>query len=74
MSVKSLKSKTEQYVFELLKKELPSEVVYHNFKHTQKVVEKVDEIATAQNLPEAQKDLVILAAWMHDRVFAKGLI
>lgn len=73
MSVKSLKSKTEQYVFELLKKELPSEVVYHNFKHTQKVVEKVDEIATAQNLPEAQKDLVILAAWMHDTGFVRSV-
>lgn len=55
-----------RYVFNLFKKELPAEVVYHNFDHTVEVVNAAFEIGKAENISDNDMELLLLAAWFHD--------
>ncbi len=64
--------KVKSFVFDLLKNELPSQVVYHNFEHTSKVVEAVNEIAIAENISKDDMEVLLLAAWFHDTGFTQG--
>lgn len=57
------------HVFNLLKKELPPYIVYHNFLHTQSVVDAVQEIAKAERVSDSDLELLTLAAWFHDTGF-----
>ncbi|PHS52609.1 MAG: phosphohydrolase [Lutibacter sp.] len=59
------------FVFNLLKKELSSKVVYHNYSHTLSVVEATNEIALAENISKGELEIVLLAAWFHDTGFTK---
>lgn len=59
----------EQYVAELFSKELNSQFVYHNLAHTQRVVDKVNELAELSNLDDKNRMLLTLAAWFHDTGF-----
>ena len=60
------------FVFNLLKNELSPKVVYHNYSHTSYVVEAVNEIALAENISDADLEIILLAAWFHDTGFIKG--
>ena len=62
----------ELFVINLLNKELDKNYLYHNISHTQRVVEKVNEICENVDVTEAQKEKVLLAAWFHDTGFIKG--
>ncbi len=62
----------EKYVFNLLNDKLKTNYVYHNLAHTQKVVEKVNELAEELNIDETAKENVQLAALFHDSGFIKG--
>jgi predicted metal-dependent HD superfamily phosphohydrolase len=57
---------TESYVKGLFKQYNNVNLVFHNLEHTQKVVERVQEIASHYEI--AEKDLLELsiAAWFHD--------
>ncbi|MBN4083001.1 HD domain-containing protein [bacterium AH-315-A23] len=59
------------FVFNLLKKELSSKVVYHDYSHTLSVVEATNEIALAENISKGELEIVLLAAWFHDTGFTK---
>lgn len=59
------------FVFDLLKKELSSKVVYHNYNHTLSVVDAANEIALAENISKEELEIVLLAAWFHDTGFTK---
>jgi predicted metal-dependent HD superfamily phosphohydrolase len=61
------------FVFDLLKKELTVKAVYHNYNHTRSVVEAANEIALAENISEIDLEIVLLAAWFHDTGFIKGI-
>ena len=60
------------FIFNLLKNELSPRVVYHNYNHTLKVVEAVNEIALAEKILEEELEVLLLAAWFHDTGFIKG--
>jgi len=60
------------FIFNLLKNELSPRVVYHNYNHTLKVVEAVNEIALVEKILEEELEVLLLAAWFHDTGFTKG--
>ena len=59
-------SKTRQFATEILKKELPKVCTYHNYNHTQSVVNVFIEIGNASNLSDDEMEAGIIAAWCHD--------
>ena len=62
----------ESFVFELFKSKLSPKVVYHNFMHTQQVVQAVNEIALEESVSEEDLEVLLLAAWFHDTGFTDG--
>ncbi|MHA7056924.1 Pycsar system effector family protein [Aquimarina sp. M1] len=65
--------KAEDYIFNLFKNELPKTFLYHNFLHTQRVVESVEEISKSSDLTKEEKEIVLLSAWFHDAGYVKGV-
>jgi predicted metal-dependent HD superfamily phosphohydrolase len=59
-------SKTRLYATEKLQKELPKACTYHNYNHTQSVVNVFIEIGQASNLSDEEMEAGIIAAWCHD--------
>ncbi len=64
---------TENFVTEHLAAELPNHFVYHNLAHTQRVVSAVKELIEKESLDEENKELLILAAWLHDIGYTKTI-
>ncbi|RZT00030.1 Pycsar system effector family protein [Aquimarina brevivitae] len=62
----------EAYIFKLFKENLPSIYIYHNFLHTQRVVESSAEILENTDVTDEEKEIVLLAAWFHDSGYVKG--
>ncbi|MEM6764751.1 MAG: Pycsar system effector family protein [Bacteroidota bacterium] len=54
------------YCSHILKEELPSEMVYHNYKHTRNVVKGVIKISLDEGLNADDLETLIIAAWFHD--------
>ena len=69
---KNILKKSEKFVFELLKNELPNTYLYHNFLHTQRVVESTKEIIENTDLSDLDKNVLIVAAWFHDTGYIEG--
>lgn len=65
-SLSQLLPKVEEYVTELLTKELPERLVYHNIDHTRRVVKFAGTIGIHENLNEEELNIVKTAAWFHD--------
>ncbi len=59
------------FIYQLLKNELPEGIVYHNYLHTQEVVENCEKIMKNHDLEDSEKDLLLIAAWFHDTGFIK---
>ena len=64
----------KEYVFNLLQEELPAHIIYHNFPHTLRVVEKLQELIKGEDVTEKEALLLNIAAWFHDAGFVKGAI
>ena len=64
--------KTEHFVSELLTEKLDSRFVYHNLRHTQRVVKSTKELLNYYNLGETENERLLLAAWLHDVGHTKG--
>ncbi|MBW6481661.1 MAG: HD domain-containing protein [Vicingaceae bacterium] len=62
----------EQHVFNLFKQHYNTKLVYHNFKHTNEVVENAKEIAKAEKISDEELELVLIAAWFHDVGYLKS--
>ncbi|QQS37554.1 MAG: HD domain-containing protein [Ignavibacteriales bacterium] len=62
----SFVNKVAEYATKLLSEKLPAGCVYHNLAHTTEVVESVKEIGKHSNLTDAEMELTLIAAWMHD--------
>ncbi len=58
--------KTELFVTELLDKKLDSRFLYHNLRHTQRVVKSTKELINFHDLKEAENEKLLLTAWLHD--------
>ncbi len=64
--------KTEKFVVDLLSNNLDSKYLYHNLKHTQRVVKSTKELLDFYKLEENESEAIILAAWLHDVGYTKG--
>ena len=62
----SLLAAAEQYVAVFYKEHFPKELVFHNFQHTQNVVEACCQIGEAYDLDDKALEILQLAAWFHD--------
>ncbi len=64
--------KAEAFVTKLLETELDSKFLYHNLKHTQRVVKSIKELLEHHDLPPGKKEELVLAAWFHDTGYTQG--
>ncbi|UOB16310.1 Pycsar system effector family protein [Abyssalbus ytuae] len=65
-------NKAEMYVSNLLSKELDRNYLYHNLRHTQRVVKSTKELIENCKIDNKQKEILMLAAWFHDTGYIKG--
>jgi predicted metal-dependent HD superfamily phosphohydrolase len=62
----------KEYVFLLLQNDLPSDIIYHNFSHTLRVVKKIKELVTGEEVNSKEALLLEIAAWFHDTGYVNG--
>jgi uncharacterized protein len=62
----SIVKKTAKYVSDLLKRQLPSGLTFHNMKHTEEVVKTVLVIGNQTGISKHDLELLEIAAWFHD--------
>jgi predicted metal-dependent HD superfamily phosphohydrolase len=65
--------KTQQYVVELLTNHLDKNFLYHNLRHTQRVVKSTKQILDSCSLSDQERELLVLVAWFHDTGYTKGI-
>ncbi len=63
---------TEDFVTELLTHQLDSNYLYHNLRHTQRVVKNTKELLDAYDLNDKESEALELAAWLHDTGYTQG--
>ncbi len=63
---------TEQYVVSILTQKLKKEYLYHNLRHTQRVVKSTKELLKHSSLDRTGTETVLLAAWLHDTGYTMG--
>lgn len=68
-----LLSKTEDFVTDLLANDLNKNYLYHNLRHTQRVVKSTKELLESHNLNDKENEAITLAAWLHDTGYTKGV-
>ncbi|WP_445383997.1 Pycsar system effector family protein [Robiginitalea sp. IMCC44478] len=62
----------EKYVTHLLTEELDERFLYHNLRHTQRVVQSTKELLDNHKLSAEEKDSLLMAAWFHDTGYTRG--
>lgn len=62
----------EQFVFDLLKNELDQTFLYHNYKHTERVLKSTREIIEHTDLSEEEAQILEIAALFHDTGYIEG--
>lgn len=67
-----LLSKVEDFVTNMLANDLDGNYLYHNLRHTQRVVKSTKELLEAHDLKPKENDLITLAAWFHDTGYTEG--
>ena len=70
----SLLSKIEEFVLQLFKDKLSQTFIYHNFNHTQRVVENSKFLAEQTHLNPKAQNLLMIAAWFHDTGYVESEI
>jgi len=68
---KTVTEAASDYVFDLMKNKLNGNYVYHNYKHTEDVVEAAKKISGKLDLNDEDAEIVALAAWFHDVGFVE---
>lgn len=58
--------KIEEHIFQIHKDTLSHQYTYHNFNHTLRVVNGLEEILTHETVTPHEADLLRYAAWFHD--------
>ncbi len=64
--------KTEEFVTDLLTHKLDPGYLYHNLRHTRRVVKNTKELAEHYGLKGKEKETITLAAWLHDIGYTKS--
>ena len=67
-----LVKKTEEFVFDVLHKELDAVYLYHNFKHTERVLKSTREIIENTDVSDDEAEILEIAALLHDTGYTKG--
>lgn len=70
--MKSILQKSEEKVTDLLTHELGPEYLYHNLRHTQRVVDATEEILDTVEFSKEQNEILLVASWFHDTGYVKG--
>ena len=68
----NLVKKTEEFIFDLLKKELDPIYLYHNFKHTERVLKSTREIIENSDISKEEAEILEIAALLHDVGYTQG--
>ncbi|MDN3491213.1 Pycsar system effector family protein [Winogradskyella bathintestinalis] len=69
---KSLIEDTQEFVFNLIKNELPNTFIYHNYTHTERVLRSIKEIIENSDVTEKEAEILKLSALLHDVGYIKG--
>ncbi len=69
----TLITEAENYVVHFLNNNLDKSFVYHNVAHTQRVVEKTQELIESMKIAEQEAEQLLLAAWFHDTGYIKSI-
>lgn len=64
--------KTDEFVFNLFKKELASTYLYHNLTHTKRVLKSLNEIIEHSSLTKTEIHVLRLTALLHDTGYING--
>ncbi len=67
----ALVEKTDKFVFDLFKEQLPNNFIYHNYTHTKRVLKSVKEIVENSDISKEDAEIVQLAALLHDTGYIK---
>ena len=62
----NLVEKADQFVLTLFEEKLPSTFLYHNYRHSQRVVKSTKELIENSEIDVKQEEVLLLAAWLHD--------
>lgn len=62
----SIVIKAKNFATEKLAMDTEPNLLYHNLRHTQRVVESTQELIKAENIKDTEADIVLVAAWFHD--------
>lgn len=65
--------KTQQFVVELLTNQLDKRFLYHNLRHTQRVVKSTKQLLDSCSLSDQEMEILELVAWLHDTGYTKGI-
>ena len=65
--------KAEKFVTNLLENELNPNFLYHNLKHTQRVVKSTKELLNSFDFKADENERLLIAAWFHDTGYTKGV-
>jgi len=68
----NLIEQSEDFVSNLLKDKLSNLYSYHNFNHTFTVVTAVKELCKKEDVHDADKEALLVAAWFHDTGYVEG--
>jgi predicted metal-dependent HD superfamily phosphohydrolase len=63
--------KTEVYVTNLLTNKLSKKYLYHNLRHTERVVKNAKEILDNSGVDDDTHEIILIAAWFHDTGFTQ---
>ncbi|QSB28368.1 Pycsar system effector family protein [Flavobacterium sp. CLA17] len=69
----NLIEQSEHFVSNLLKDKLSNLYSYHNINHTFNVVTAVNKLCTRENVEDAEKEMLLVAAWFHDTGYINGV-
>ncbi|MDX1427957.1 MAG: DUF5706 domain-containing protein [Salegentibacter mishustinae] len=67
----NLIEKADDFVLNLFKEKLPNTYIYHNYKHTQRVVKSTKELISKSEINVKQEEALLLAAWLHDTGYTR---
>ena len=68
----TLTDKAEKFVQDLFSEKLPNTLIYHNLKHTQRVVKSSKELIEKSQIHVKQEEPILLAAWLHDTGYTEA--
>ncbi len=66
MTKSTIVKEAENYVREKFNQADTKRLAYHNMRHIEAVVNATREIAEHSNVSEKEKEILLLAAWLHD--------